>query len=74
MQLLAVTRLTRLYDHEITGTIKDNDDTIRALLCSVGEDFITGILLGLLIENIGGKPYPIGALTAVAPINLQSVS
>ena len=72
MQLLATTRLTRLHGCKTTGTIRDNDDTIHALLCSV-EDFNTGILLdfllGLLIENIGGILLPKEA----APTHLQLV-
>jgi hypothetical protein len=62
MQLLAVTKLTRLHGYEATGTIRHIDNTIHALLCSVGEDIATSILLGilqcLLAENIGGVSLP----------------
>ena len=73
MQPLAATGLTRLHGYETMGTIRDSDDTIHALLCSVLEDFNTGILLhfllSLLTENIGGVLLP----SEATPI-LQSVS
>jgi len=39
IQLLpAVTGLIRLHAYGVTETIQDDDDTIHALVCSVGED------------------------------------
>lgn len=75
-QLLAVTRFTRLHGYEATGNIRDSNDTIHGLLCSVRMDYATGIVLGflqcLLVENVGGTLEPIGHRGN--PPNLQSVS
>lgn len=74
-----ITETRQLHDRKTAGNTEHNDNILAdPLLCSVGENFATGnllglILQGLLFENFRGTDFPLRAIRGQEPPSLRWV-